>query len=202
MFLGEALALAIRLLVMKNLILFLMVVVVALEASVAESAETCGTPESHAFDFWIGDWNIRQKILRQDGTWLRFEAKTSVSPALDGCAIVEHWEGTVQFFWEGMRTPEPMRGLSVRAYDPDTGRWHIHWMDTRTPHFGAPYVGGFSEGRGEFFREWMTPEGERLGRITFSDITPESVDWELAISSDGGQSWSSLWVMEMYRMEE
>ena len=163
--------------------------------------EPCSSPEARAFDFWIGDWAIQQKILRPDGTWLKFEAKTSVSPILDGCAIIEHWEGTVQFFWEGMQAPEPMKGLSVRAYDPKTDRWYIHWMDSRTPRFGGPYVGGFDENRGEFFREWETPQGKRLGRITFSDITTDSVVWALAVSGDEGQTWSTLWIMEMYRTE-
>ena len=153
--------------------------------------------EARAFDFWIGDWSIQQKILNQDGTWLQFEAKTSVTPALDGRALIEHWEGSVQFFWEGMQTPQPMQGLSVRSYDAQAGRWHIHWMDSRNPSFGAPYVGGFDEGKGEFFREWETPQGKRLGRITFSDITSSSVHWELAVSSDEGQTWSVLWIMDM-----
>jgi hypothetical protein len=187
---------------MKNFLLlaFLLAAIVIPHSAVAQRIETCSSPEARAFDFWIGDWHIQQKILQEDGTWLRFEATTSVSATLDGCAIIEHWEGTVQFFWDGMQAPEPMKGLSVRAYDPEADRWYIHWMDTRTPRFDGPYAGGFDEGRGEFFREWETPQGRRLGRIVFSDITPDSVDWELAISNDEGQSWSALWIMEMVRV--
>ena len=157
----------------------------------------CLSSEARAFDFWIGDWSIRQKILRQDGTWLELNAKTSVSSILDGCALLEHWEGDVQFFWEGMQTVERIKGLSVRSYDPEVGNWNIYWMDSRNPQFGAPYSGNFVAGRGEFFREWDTPNGKRVGRITFSDITAASVHWELAISSDEGQNWSTLWTMDM-----
>lgn len=128
------------------------------------------------------------------------EARTAVSKALDGCAVVEHWEGTVQFFWEGMEAPEPLKGLSVRAYDPRSGKWYIHWMDTRSPRFGPPYAGRFQGGRGEFFRESQTPQGTRRARITFSDITADSVRWELAISRDEGKSWVTLWTMEMERV--
>lgn len=164
-----------------------------------EKQNRCDSPEAREFDFWIGNWNIRQKILRQDGSWLELYAKTSVSPALDGCILIEHWEGNVQFFWEGMQSVEAMKGLSVRSYDPNTGKWFIYWMDSRTPHFGTPYTGNFREGTGEFFSEWETPQGQRMGRITFSDMTPDSVHWELAISSDEGQTWSTIWVMEMER---
>lgn len=187
--------------VMKGFLVVLGTVVPA-ETSFAQRVEACHWPEARAFDFWIGDWTIQQQILSQDGTWLRFDAKTSVSSTLDKCAIIEHWQGTVQFFWEGMNAPEPMSGLSVRAYDPDTGRWYISWMDTRVPRFSGPYVGSFDRSRGEFLREWETPQGKRLGRITFSNITSDSVDWELAISSDEGNSWSPLWIMKMYRMKQ
>jgi hypothetical protein len=159
----------------------------------------CDSPAAREFDFWIGEWTIRQRILAADGGWHELDARTTVEPTLDGCALVEHWRGDVQFFWQGMERPEPMRGLSVRAFDPATGKWAIHWMDTRTPSFGAPYVGGFDGGRGEFFRDWTTPAGERRGRITFSGIEENAVDWELAISSDGGESWSALWTMAMRR---
>jgi len=154
---------------------------------------------AHAFDLWIGNWRIQQKFLRQDGTWLELPAKTSVSPALDGRALVEHWQGEVQFFWEGMESVEQMQGLSVRSYDPKTEKWYIHWMDSRTPRFNTPYVGNFVTGRGEFFREWETPQGKRIGRITFSDITTDSVHWELAVSSDDGHTWRAIWVMNMDR---
>lgn len=172
------------------------------ESGIKDSANRigkCTSPEARDFDFWIGEWDIQQKILKQDGMWLEFDAKTSVSLALEGCAILEHWEGTVQFFWEGMQSAERMQGLSVRAYDPERGKWYIHWMDSRTPRFGTPYVGSFENGKGEFFREWDTPQGRRIGRITFSDITSTSVHWNLAISSDEGQNWSTIWIMEMHR---
>lgn len=165
----------------------------------ARDSGSCTSPEARAFDFWIGDWTIEQKIRAQDGSWLTLPARTSVSPALDGCALLERWEGQVQFFWEGMEAPEPIEGLSVRAYDPASGEWRIHWMDTRSPRFGPPFAGGFREGRGEFTRERETPQGKRLTRISFSDVTEDSVRWELAVSGDEGASWSTLWVMDMRR---
>lgn len=186
---------------MKALLL-IMAAGVSMKTAVAQNTSMCDAPEARAFDFWIGDWDIQQKILGRDGTWLSFKAKSSVSPALDGCALIEQWEGAVQFFWEGMLSPETIKGLSVRAYDRESDSWYIHWMDTRTPRFEGPYKGGFNGKRGEFFREWETPKGKRLGRITFSANTVDSVDWQLAVSSDGGREWSRLWIMEMRRTEE
>jgi hypothetical protein len=178
---------------------FLLLAGVAAAALAPQNPSTCGSPEGRAFDFWIGDWTIEQKIARQDGTWLALPARTSVAPALGGCALIERWHGDVQFFWEGMNAPEAMEALSVRAFDPQSGKWLIHWMDTRSRRFGAPFSGGFTNGRGEFVSERPTPQGTQLSRITFSNIRRDAVRWELAISSDNGGRWSTIWIMEMRR---
>lgn len=176
----------------------LLIVFLAVPGS-AQPPSRCASPEARGFDFWIGDWEIRQKILRPDGSWIELPARTSVRPALDGCALVEEWTGEVLFFWEGMTKQEAMKGFSVRTYDSRTGQWSIHWMDTRSPHFGSPYVGMLRDGRGEFFREWETPQGRRVGRITFFAIRADSVQWALAVSSDGRRTWQTLWTMAMSR---
>lgn len=181
----------------------LLLVAVNLATAHAAARETgpCTSQAARAFDFWIGDWTIEQKIRARDGSWLTLPARTSVTSALDGCALVERWEGEVQFYWEGMEAPAAIRGLSVRAFDPASGEWHIHWMDTRSPRFGPPFTGGFLGGRGEFTRERDSPEGRQLTRITFSDVSEDSVHWELAVSADGGTSWSTLWIMDMRRSD-
>ena len=172
----------------------------ALTRAGAQPSAPCTQPAARAFDFWIGDWDVRQQILRQDGTWLAVPARTSVAPTLDGCALIERWEGRVAFFWEGMDEPAPMKGLSVRAFDPRAGKWFIHWMDTRSPRFGTPYAGNVVNGHGEFFREIETPAGPRVGRITFSALSADAVDWALAISNDGRETWQTLWTMNMQRV--
>lgn len=174
-----------------------------LSASSSTSAQTppiCEEEQGRAFDFWVGDWDIRQRIRREDGTYLALPARTSVSRALDGCALVEHWQGEVQFFWEGMQEPEPMKAISVRAYDPRTREWNIYWMDTRSRRFDTPYVGNFAGDRGDFYREWETPEGRRIGRIRFSVVSRDSVSWSLAVSTDERQNWTTMWSMEMRRL--
>lgn len=159
----------------------------------------CRDPGARGFDFWAGSWDIRQQLLQSDGTWLELPAATRVYPILGGCALAEEWSGPVQFSWEGMSTPEPMRGYSVRIFDPAATTWSIFWMDSRTRRVDSPYVGGFAGGRGEFFREWTSPAGRRMGRISFESLKPDTVLWELAVSSDGGGTWVAIWTMAMHR---
>lgn len=164
----------------------------------AAYGQSCPDPVARQFDFWIGDWDIRQKILHSDGTWIELPAKTSVRRELRGCAIVEHWEGEVQYFWEGMTAPEQIEAISIRVADPDTGEWQIQWLDTRSPVLAPGYTGSFEEdGIGRFYRETEGPNGPQLARIIFSDITDDSVHWDLAISNDDGDNWLTLWIMEM-----
>jgi hypothetical protein len=168
-------------------------------ASLSDASPACEGADG--FDFWIGDWRIEQRLLQEDGEWLALPARTSVRRALGGCALIEHWHGDVRFFWEGMREPQSMEGLSVRAFDPRTGEWSIHWMDTRSPRFERPYVGRIAEGSGEFFREWDSAQGRRKGRIAFSNPDPRRVEWSLAVSSDDGRTWTTLWTMTMHRAD-
>jgi hypothetical protein len=166
-----------------------------------ESASACTAPEARQFDFWIGEWRINQTILQADGSWLELAATTNVTPSLNGCALIEHWQGKVLFFWEGMKEAEPLLGLSVRSFDPKTGKWFIYWMDSRNRRFGV-FEGKFKDGKGEFFRSGTTRDGKPLlSRITFSGITETAVAWELAISTNEGKTWQALWKMDMKRQQ-
>ena len=161
----------------------------------------CEGPGARDFDFWIGEWAVTQEIRSETGAWETYAARSTVTPALDGCALVERWQGTVRFFWEGMGEPEAIEGLSVRAPGAD-GAWRIHWMDSRSPGFGEPWVGGFDAGEGTFLRPYSAPGGgEGLNRIRFFDVGEHTVEWELAVSPDGGTTWTPLWRMHFERVE-
>lgn len=178
---------------MNRLIPILMLFTAATTAEPVESA--CTSIEARQFDFYIGDWDIEQRIRRADDGWIELPASTSVTRAASGCALVERWQGEVQFFWTGMEMPAPLHGLSVRAWDPSTDKWNIHWLDSQNPVFGEPFSGRFTDGTGVFYHESDT----RLARITFTNVTDTSLDWELAISTDGGERWRTLWTMAMTR---
>lgn len=167
----------------------------ALVLAAALATAPCDAPEARQFDFWIGSWEIEQKIRTAAGEWLTLPARNSVERVLGGCGLLERWDGRVQFFWEGMKEPEPMQGLSLRWWDPETGKWWIEWMDDRAPVAPSRFSGGFAGGRGEFFRTSTGPRGETLNRITFADTDEGAFRWELAVSSDAGATWTPLWTM-------
>lgn len=180
-----------------SIFVFLVYASAALAQNENSTISSCDETESRQFDFWIGEWAIKQKILKADGKWFEAEAETSIQPVMGGCALAEHWSGEVLFFWEGMKKPKSIKGYSFRFFNPKTQKWIIHWMDTRSRQFSV-FKGGFADGKGGFFRTFKSPDGkETIARITFSDITKSSVHWDLTVSSDGGKTWQMLWVMEM-----
>lgn len=160
----------------------------------------CSAPEYHAFDFWLGSWNIDQEIIQTDGTYIHLPAENRVETAVGGCALVEHWRGLVQFSWEGMTAPDSLYGLSVRSYDPQSKAWSIYWLGSRHPSFGRPFVGGFEDGRGTFEQHGQRPDGTAtLSRIVFEPVSADTVEWHLDTTRDGGAIWTPVWKMHFHR---
>lgn len=160
----------------------------------------CGSSAYHQFDFWLGTWEIEQEILQADGSYARFPARNRVEYAASGCALVEHWRGIVQFYWERMDAPDSLYGLSVRSYDPDHHAWSIYWLDSRNATFGSPFIGGFDTGQGVFTRRVERPDGSvSLRRIVFQRTNAGGVEWVLEVSTDGGTQWTAVWRMHFTR---
>lgn len=157
---------------------------VALDVNVPHCLGVTGAQQ---FDFWIGDWQVAQRI-RGDEDWEEYPARSTVRPVADGCLLVESWDGTVRFPWEGMDEPAAMHGGSIRLFDPDSRTWRIHWIDDRSNAFGAAFVGGFEGTSGVF-----VGTGPRRTRIVFDRRPARRVGWRLEIPE--GDDWRPIWTM-------
>jgi hypothetical protein len=158
----------------------------------------CQSTAFGAFDFWLGAWAIEQKLPAGDGEWRTLPARNQVTKSRDGCSVIEHWHGQVQFPWEGMTSPEHIWGFSVRAYDPKQGIWRIYWMDQRRPYFETPFVGSVLDRRGEFYREPSDSSHQRRMRLIMHAVGGDHVHWQLSAEGQPG-TWTPIWIMEMTR---
>lgn len=157
---------------------------------------------ARAFDFWLGDWKLEQRIWSgRRNDFEPYGAENSVRLIEDGGVLVESFEGQARFFWLGMEEPAPMRGTSVRVYYPEEREWRIFWMDSLDPKFGPPYTGSFSGDVGEFLLT-ERPAGIPPSRIRFERQIDGSVDWQLALRTPDGERWQPLWLIEFRRDEE
>ncbi len=149
----------------------------------------------HDFDFEFGEWKVvlsrRLKPLTGSTTWVEYEGTSVVRRVWDGRANlgelnVDGREGHVQ-------------GLSLRTYNPRTGQWNISWANSSDGTLGPPMIGGFKNGRGEFFNQELLNGRAVFVRFIFSDITPKTFRFEQAFSEDGGATWEPNWVAKFTR---
>jgi len=143
----------------------------------------------HQFDFWIGEWSVQNRHFQEDGSWKDGDVtRARITPVCGHRAVLEEWAGPFRGSF--------MNGFSLRAYDPAREDWDLllFWTTDGNGGFGR-LRGGFRHGRGEFF----SGAGDDLQRYTFSDALPDSVRWDSALTSDGGRSWRTDWIMEFSR---
>lgn len=161
-------------------------------ASLAAPAPT--NDPTRQFDFWVGEWNVNNRFLQQDGSWKDGgRARARITPVLDGAAILEEWSGHLG--------EKEQLGFSLRAYDAKSETWKLllNWPSSGRASFGE-LQGSFRHGRGEFFFDSQAQDGTQvLNRYSFSDGLPNSVRWDSATSRDGGQAWRTDWIMEFSR---
>jgi hypothetical protein len=147
------------------------------------------------FDFLIGSWRIHNRRRTRPRTvpasWEEFEA-TSVARGLwGGLANVDEFEG------DG--PSGPIRGLTLRLYDPEARQWSLHWANAASGQLDRPVVGRFEDGVGEFYDQDRVEGRTVLIRYRWSGITATTARWEQAFSGDGGRTWETDWVMELTR---
>ena len=149
--------------------------------------------QEHGFDFLVGSWRVHHRVLRPDGSWLEFDGTCANWALMSGQGNVE--DHTFN------RPSGVTHAIGLRAYDPKTSQWAIWWVDSRDPHLpmDPPVKGHFENGVGKFYSDGMVNGKPTRTRFIWSQITPTSARWEQALSSDGGQTWETNWIMEWRR---
>ncbi|MFW6085443.1 MAG: hypothetical protein ACODAA_09530 [Gemmatimonadota bacterium] len=162
-----------------------------------DAGSHCSRAEHREFDFWVGEWEVHNRQANPaipDDTTLydTGTATAEVHPILDGCGIVEHWGGRL--------VPDRhVLGFSLRAWNPDTERWHVllNWPGPGAPTFfeiDGTFDGDVGDfvfrGRGGFVRYRFT--GTRGGEPR----------WEGARADERDGPWTPFWVMRFTPREE
>lgn len=154
----------------------------------------------HDFDFEIGRWKIHLKRLLNpltgSTTWAEFDGTSVTRAVWDGRADLEEFE-----------TDGPtghIEGLTLRLYSPQTHQWSLYWANSKNGAMGAPTIGEFKKGRGEFFdTEPSGPNGRAiLVRYIWSGITANSAHFEQSFSDDGGKTWEVNWITDQTRVQD
>jgi hypothetical protein len=140
-------------------------------ASIPATAAPCDAPAHRAFDFWLGQWQVRTPDGKLAGT-------NRIEREYDGCVLHERYT-----------TGHGYSGESLNIYDASRKLWHQTWVDTS----GTLLLleGGIRDGK-------MVLEGQTTGadaqpikhRITWTPNADGTVRqlWE---STDTKGQWST-----------
>jgi hypothetical protein len=173
----------------------LLTAVLLMTSIVAASAQTdeqkpCSSPEARQFDFWVGEWDLTSRMRTGPGEedWAEGKAYNTVKAVLNGCVIVESFNG---------RPAVELQGMSVSSWNPQLGRWQQTWVDNQGGYLN--FLGGLEDGKMILSREAEREGKKILQRMVFENITEDSLDWNWERSEDGGTTWTLLWHLHYAR---
>ena len=156
-------------------------------------------PGADGFDFVFGRWLVHNRKLRDTGDpdcdeWVEFDGVSEAFPLLHGLGHLD------RIRVDDPPDGPPFEGITLRLFDPATGRWSIHWSSTRVPgRLDPPVVGSFTADRGAF--EGTDVLGGREVRLRFEwTVDRERPTWRQFFSWDGGAEWRHNWTMQLTRL--
>ncbi|HEX2252780.1 MAG TPA: tetratricopeptide repeat protein [Thermoanaerobaculia bacterium] len=127
----------------------------------------CNSEEHHRFDFWVGEWEVRDQ--RRPGPGSR-----NVIRAVEaGCAVREEYA-----------TPSGYSGTSLSFYDAEARQWRQTWIDNQGQ--SLLLAGGWKGGS----MVLVGPAGgPPANRITWTPLAEGRVRQLWESSPDGGATW-------------
>jgi len=168
------------------------------QVAVAQPSAAPAHDGLHDFDFVIGHWNVHLRKLLHPLTgsseWIEYEGTSVMSKIWDGRANMEEFKVT------SLDKRLHMDAQTLRLYDPDTRRWSIWLGDAAHGKLsGPPTVGGFTDGRGEFYDAEDFNGRPILVRYLWTQPTPTTARMEQSFSPDWGRTWEVNWICELSR---
>jgi len=142
------------------------------EAAVARLLP-CSAPEYRQFDFWLGNWEVRDPAGNVVG-------HNDVTLHLDGCMLMESWTSGAGH-----------AGMSMNYFEPTDGSWNQIFIDnTGVPSSWPPLKGKLVDGK----MILSSPVGVKpQTRWTWSKTGDGRVRQLAEQLGDDGKTWSVIW---------
>jgi hypothetical protein len=140
----------------------------------ADSAPCSTNAESRQLDYWLGQWTVT--VPGVPGT-----STSDVSLSLDGCLVVESWDGG-----------KGHKGENMFAYSADERSWHGMFADNQG-HVHVFVNGKVAAGSAEFSGPSRGPNGEAvLNRIRIVRVEANKIEQTWEKSTDNGVTWKTV----------
>jgi hypothetical protein len=152
---------------------------------------------SHDFDFAHGRWHTHATKVRNpfDGgtDTVTLDGTKTARPIWGGKAWMEEIEADgPDGHWEGM---------SLFVYNPKAGQWSQTYIDG-SGEMETPTIGGFKDGRGEFYGVEDYHGRNVLVRGVWTTSGPDAHRYEVSVSRDGGRSWFTAFKADLTRLPD
>ncbi len=129
------------------------------------------TPEYKQFDFWVGEWTVKQTGSDQ------VVGASSIQKILEDCVVLENWTGG-----------RGNTGKSFNIYDANTKKWEQYWVDSTG---GRIFFSGHLNGTTMDYFADTDENGKKATRhLQFFNVSPDQVRQFSQRSEDGGKTWA------------
>jgi hypothetical protein len=148
--------------------------------AIAAKLAPCSGPQYKEFDFWVGEWEVRNASGQLLG-------RNRIAKRHGGCVVQEEWEGA-----------GGGSGSSFNTYDQQTKQWHQFWVDATGTNWlssdkqGHPVTlrGGIRDGAMVLTSHPDTLPSIGLTRVKWAPLPDGGVRQTFESSSDGGKTWT------------
>ena len=166
-------------------------------AKAAEAGAETPRDGQHDFDFEIGTWRTHLKRLAHplsgSSEWVEYTGVTTVHKVWNGRANL------VELTADG---PDGhFEGLNLRLYNPRSRQWSLNFASSGNGTLGQPTIGGFIDGRGEFYDQENFDGRAIFVRFVITPLDADTIRFDQAFSDDGGRTWEINWVATDTRMK-
>jgi hypothetical protein len=154
----------------------------------------------HDFDFNIGVWHTHIKRI------LDPFASSPASVELNGTVTVRKvWDGKAEL--EEIEADGPKghwEGLTLFLYNPSAHQWSQSFVNSKVGTLSSSSTfGEFKDGRVVLVGQDNTVNDKTiLVRAVWSDIKPESHQYEESYSNDGGTTWVRSFIANLTRLKQ
>ena len=157
--------------------------------------------------FLIGKWRCESSVKQPDGTFKTHPAIRVGRYILDGYVIAD------EFRQLGPAGELMQLGETYRSYDPRKRAWVMKWLDALASTWldlGPHNLGGIHVSATQIAFKHHLPPGlppglfprDTVFRNSFSNISNDHFTWRAETSTDGGQNWTTVQVIENYRIKD
>ena len=129
------------------------------------------SPEFRQFDFWIGEWDVKNPQGVPSGS-------SSIQLMLGQCVIFENWSGG-----------GGSNGKSFNIYDTNDKKWHQTYVDDKGTF--THYIGSLINGEMVITADTMIGGKRTFAKMTFSKMPNGDVRQHGENSIDEGKTWTT-----------